>query len=73
MTESGREVCMMVDVSKASAKLTVLVGADKWDVELKPASDALETECSFNVGANTKVLGVVSLAGKAPTARFVLK
>ncbi len=62
-----------VDVSKASAKLTVLVGADKQEVELKPVGDKLEAKGSFKVAANTKVLAVVSLAGKSSTARFVLK
>ena len=62
-----------VDVSKASAKLTVLAGTDKQEVELKPAGDRLEAKGSFKVAANTKVLAVVSLAGKSSTARFVLK
>lgn len=62
-----------VDVSKGSAKLTLLAGADKQDVELKPTGDKLEAKGSFKVAANTKALAVVSLAGKTSTARFVLK
>lgn len=62
-----------VDVSSASAKLTLLAGGDKQEVELKPAGDKLEAKGSFKVAANTKALAVVSLAGKTSTARFVLK
>lgn len=62
-----------VDVSKASAKLTLLAGSDKQEVELKSAGDKLEAKGSFKVAANTKALAVVSLAGKSSTARFVLK
>lgn len=62
-----------VDVSQASAKLTLLAGSDKQEVELKPVGDKLEAKGSFKVAANTKVLAVVALAGKSSTARFVLK
>ena len=62
-----------VDVSKGSAKLTLLAGADKQEVELKPAGDKLEAKGSFKLTPNTKALAVVSLAGKTSTARFVLK
>ena len=62
-----------VDVSRASAKLTLLVGADKQVVELKPVGGKLEAKGSFKLAANTKALAVVSLAGKPSTARFVLK
>lgn len=60
-------------VDKATAKLTLLVGTDKQEVELKPAGDKLEAKGSFKVPAGTKVVAVVSLAGKSSTARFVLK
>lgn len=62
-----------VDVTKATAKLTLLTGAQKQEVELKPVGDKLEAKGSFNFAANTKVIAVVSLAGKLSTARFVLK
>lgn len=62
-----------VDVSQASAKLTLLAGSDKQEVELKPVGDKLEAKGGFKVAANTKVLAVVALAGKSSTARFVLK
>lgn len=62
------------DASKATAKLTLLSGSDKQEVELKPAGDRLEAAGSFKVGPGTKVVAVVQLAGKpAATARFVLK
>jgi hypothetical protein len=62
------------DVSKASAKLTLLSGADKQEVELKPAGDRLEATGSFKVGAGTKAVAVVTIAGKpAGTVRFALK
>ena len=62
------------DVSKASAKLTLLSGTDKQEVELKPAGDKLEATGSFNVGPGTKAVAVVTIGGKpAGTVRFVLK
>jgi hypothetical protein len=62
------------DVSKASAKLTLLTGAEKQEVELKPAGDKLEASGTFKVGPGTKVVAVVTIAGKsAGTVRFALK
>ena len=62
------------DVSKASAKLTLLSGTDKQEVELKPAGDKLEATGSFKVGPGTKAVAVVTIGGKpAGTVRFVLK
>jgi len=61
-------------IAKASARLTLLAGADKQDVELKPAGDRLEATGSFKVAAGTKVVAVVSDGGKTlGTARFTLK
>ena len=62
-----------VDVSRATAKLTLLSGTQKQEVELKPAGDKLEAKGSFKIAANTKVIALVSRAGKSSTARFVLK
>ena len=63
-----------VDVSKAKAKVTLLAGAEKQEVELAPAADRLESKGSYKVGAGTKAVVVVNLPGKpAATARFVLK
>ena len=62
------------DVSKASAKLTLLSGAEKQEVELKPAGDRLEATGAFKVGPGTKVVALVTIAGKpAGTVRFALK
>lgn len=62
-----------VDVSKGSAKLTLLAGADKQEVELKPAGDKLEAKGSFKLSPNTKAVANGMLAGKSFSARFVLK
>ena len=62
------------DVAKASAKLTLLSGAEKQEVELKPAGDRLEATGAFKVGPGTKVVALVTIAGKpAGTVRFALK
>lgn len=62
-----------VDVSKASAKVTLLTGTEKQEVELKPVGDKLEATGSFKVGPGTKAVAVVTVAGKASTARFTIK
>jgi hypothetical protein len=61
------------DLSKASAKLTLLTGTEKQEVELKPAGDKLEATGSFKVGPGTKAVAIVTVAGKPSTARFTLK
>jgi hypothetical protein len=62
------------DLSKASARLTLLTGTEKQEVELKPAGDKLEAAGSFKVGPGTKVVAVVTVPGKPlATARFTLK
>ena len=62
------------DVSKATAKVTLLTGAEKQEVELKPAGNKLEATGSFKVGPGTKAVAVVTIAGKpAGTVRFALK
>jgi hypothetical protein len=61
------------DTSKASARLTLLSGSEKQEVELKPAGDKLEATGSFKLGPGTKAVAVVTLAGKPlGTVRFVL-
>jgi hypothetical protein len=57
------------DVSKASAKVTLLTGTERQEVELKPAGDKLEATGSFKVGPGTKAVAVVTVAGKPATAR----
>jgi hypothetical protein len=61
------------DVSKASAKVTMLSGTEKQEVELKPAGDKLEATGNFKVGAGTKAVAVVTVAGKPATVRFTIK
>ena len=61
------------DVSKASAKITLLTGSEKQEVELKPAGDKLEATGSFKVGPGTKAVAVVTVNGKPATARFTVK
>jgi hypothetical protein len=63
-----------VDVSQASAKLTLLAGSDKQEVELRPAGARLEAKGTFKVGTGVKAVALVSLPGKpAMTVRFALK
>lgn len=62
-----------VDVSKATAKITLLSGSDKQEIDLKPSGDKLEAKGSFKVAPGTKVVAQVNLASKSATARFVLK
>jgi hypothetical protein len=62
-----------VDVSKASAKLTLLTGAEKQEVDLRPSGDKLEATGSFKVVSGTKAVAALSIGGKQSTARFVLK
>ena len=61
------------DVSKARAKVTLLTGTEKQEVELAPAGDRLEASGSFKVGPGTKAVAVVTVNGKPATARFTLK
>lgn len=43
-----------VDVSKATAKITLLSGSDKQEIDLKPSGDKLEAKGSFKVAPGTK-------------------
>lgn len=62
------------DVAKARAKLTLLSGSEKQEVELKPVGDRLEATGAFKVGPGTKAVAVVTEGGKTlGTARFTLK
>lgn len=61
-----------VDMSKTSAKVTLLAGAEKQEVELKPLSDKLEAKGSFKLPPNTKAVASVTVGGKTATARFLL-
>lgn len=63
-----------VDVSKATAKLTLLTAGQKQEVELKPMTDRMEATGQFNIAKGTRAVALVTLPGKpAVTARFELK
>lgn len=58
----------------AKARVTLLNGTEKSEVELVPAGDKLEARGNFKVGKGTKGIAVLMLAGKPPaTARFEVK
>jgi len=64
-----------IDTAGATAKLTLLNGAEKSEAVLLPAGDnKLEAKGGFKVASGTKVVAVVTLAGRAPaTARFAIQ
>lgn len=62
-----------VDVANVSAKLTILVGTEKQEIELKSAGKWLEAKGNFKV-AGGKAVALVSFKGKSPVSvRFMLK
>jgi hypothetical protein len=62
-----------VNLAKSSAKLTILSGQEKQEIELNPATDYLEATGTFKVAASAKAVAVVTLNGRPLTARFVIK
>lgn len=63
-----------VPVTGGTAKLTLLSGTEKQDLNLAPAGDRFEVKGSFKHTAGDKAVAVVTLSGKpARTVRFVLK
>ena len=58
-----------VDLVGASAKLTLLTGSDKQEVELKPAGGRLEAKGSFKIPAGGKGSGGGGGGGQAAAAR----
>ncbi len=71
LDDHGRKI----DTAGATAKVTLLSGAEKSEAILAPAGDnKFEAKGMFKVAAGTKAVAVVTLAGKAPaTARFAIK
>ena len=59
----------------ATAKLTVLTGTEKSELALAPAGDnLLQAKGAFKVGAGSKAVATVTLAGKKPVnVRFAIK
>lgn len=56
------------------AKVTLLNGSDRTEVDLLPSGDRLEAKGNFKVGKGTKGVAVVTLVDKpASTARFEIK
>ena len=63
-----------VKLDGAKAKVTLLNGTEKSEVELMPVGDKLEAKGTFKVAKGTKGIALVNLAGGAPvTARFEIK
>jgi hypothetical protein len=65
-----------MSVKGATAKITMLNGTNKTEAELKPSEDGskLEAKGSFTVAKGTKVISVITLAGKSPTtSRFEIR
>jgi hypothetical protein len=70
ITDHGK--AMKLDGAKA--KVTLLNGSTKSEVELTLAGDKLEAKGAFAVAKGTKGVAVVTLKGKPPvTARFIVK
>jgi hypothetical protein len=61
-----------VSVSSGTVKLTLLTGADKQEVELKPVGGKFEAKGSFKTTATTKALATVLINGKSSAVRFNL-
>lgn len=63
-----------VKLDGAKAKITLLNGSEKTEVDLAPAGDKMEAKGAFKVVKGTKGIASVTLAGKpAATARFEVK
>lgn len=70
VTDHGKAV----DLKGASAKLTLLSTSAKSELALQPAGDKLEGKGSLTVSSGTKVIAVVTQAGKVPvTVKFTLR
>lgn len=64
-----------VDTKSATAKVTMLTGSHKSEASLTPAGDnKLEAKGKFDAKDGTKVIAIITLAGKpASTVRFEIK
>ena len=61
------------DISKGSAKLTVLSGNQKQEISLLPDGDRFLAKGTFAIAPSAKAVAQVSMGGPAVTVRFVLK
>ena len=63
-----------IDVAGMTAKVTLLTGSEKQEVQLQAGSGRLEAPGSFKASAGTNAVVAVSKAGKPVTSvRFTLK
>ena len=62
-----------VKIEGGKAKVTLLNGSEKSEVELMPAGDKLEAKGSFKVAKGTKGVAMVTLGGKTNAVRFEIK
>ena len=62
-----------VKIEGGKAKITLLNGSEKSEVELLPAGDKLEAKGSFKVAKGTKGVAMVTLGGKTNAVRFEVK
>lgn len=69
-----REHGKPADISRASAKLTLMADGENQQVELKPAAGGLEAAGSFKVAPGARATMVLTLPGRpVVSARFALK
>lgn len=61
------------DISKGSAKLTVLSGNQKQEINLPRDGERFLAKGAFSITPGAKAVAQVSLGGPAVTVRFVLK
>ena len=62
-----------VKMEGGKAKITLLNGSEKSDIELAPAGDKLEAKGNFKVAKGTKGVAMVTLGGKTNAVRFEIK
>ncbi len=64
----------LTNVDGAKAKVTLLNGKEKTEIELMPVGDRLEAKGNFKIAKGTKGIASVTLAKKtATTVRFEIK
>lgn len=70
LSEHGK----VVNLAGAKAKVTLLNGAEKTELELMPAGEKLEAKGTFKVQEGTRGIASVTLVGKpAAVVRFEIK
>ena len=61
------------DITKGSAKLTVLSGNQKQEINLIPDGERFLAKGTFAIAPSAKAVAQVSMGGPTVTARFVIK